>query len=100
HTRWPRDWSSVVCSSDLMSAVSSPTRPADLQVLAFWPVTHLSRLIQSHQLSSLELTKLYLDRLKKFNPMLKCAVTVTEKLALKRSEERRVGKENRSRMSV
>ncbi len=70
-----------------MSAVSSPTRPADLQVLAFWPVTHLSRLIQSHQLSSLELTKLYLDRLKKFNPMLKCAVTVTEKLALKQARQ-------------
>ncbi len=70
-----------------MSAVSSLTRPADLQALAFWPVTHLSRLIQSHQLSSLELTKLYLDRLKKFNPVLKCAVTITEKLALEQARQ-------------
>src|SRR5260370_39831125 len=70
-----------------MGAVSSPTRPADLEVLAFWPVTHLSEFIQSHQLPSLELTELDLDRLKKFNPMLKCAVTVTEKLALKQARQ-------------
>src|SRR5690625_7427852 len=27
HTRWPRDWSSDVCSSDLAQRVQSPARP-------------------------------------------------------------------------
>ena len=37
-------------------------------------------------MSSVELTKLYLDRLKKYDPVLKCVVTLTEDLALKQAE--------------
>jgi len=39
-----------------MSAIGTLRRPSDLESLAFWPVTHLSALIRSRQLSSLELT--------------------------------------------
>jgi len=48
---------------------------------------HLSTLIRSRQLSSLELTQLYLERLKRFDPILKCAVTITEDLALKEARQ-------------
>src|SRR5262249_57240456 len=68
-----------------MSTVASLTRPTNLQTLAFWPLMHLSTLMRSRQLSSLELTELYLDRLKRFNPVLKCAVTITEDLALRQA---------------
>ena len=63
-------------------AVSGPASPEEL---AFLPVAELSALIRSRQVSSTELTKLYLDRLKRFDPLLKCVVTLTEDLALKQA---------------
>src|SRR5712692_5781854 len=44
-----------------MSEIGALKKPRDLESLSFWPVTHLSALLQSHQLSSQELTELYLD---------------------------------------
>ncbi len=70
-----------------MSAIGTLSRPSDLESLSFWPVTHLSALIRSRQLSSLELTELYLDRLKRFDPVLKCVVTLTDDLALKQARQ-------------
>jgi Asp-tRNA(Asn)/Glu-tRNA(Gln) amidotransferase A subunit family amidase len=65
----------------------TPRRPESAEELAFLPVTELSRLIRSRQVSSTELTKLYLDRLKRFDPLLKCVVTLTEDLALKQAAQ-------------
>ena len=62
-------------------------RPGSAEELAFLPVTELSSLIRSRQISSIELTKLYLDRLKRFDPLLKCVVTFTEDLALKQAAQ-------------
>jgi Asp-tRNA(Asn)/Glu-tRNA(Gln) amidotransferase A subunit family amidase len=63
----------------------APRRPDSDEGLAFLPVTELSALIRSGQVSSTELTKLYLGRLKRFDPILKCVVTLTEDLALKQA---------------
>ena len=49
------------------------------------PVARLAGLVRSGQVKSVELTKLYLDRLKRFDPILKCVVTLTEDLALKQA---------------
>jgi len=57
-------------------------RPADLEGLAFWPVTSLARLIRSRKLTSTELTGIYLGRLKKYGPRLECVITLTEDLAI------------------
>jgi len=56
--------------------------PASDEDLAFAPVTELSRWIQMRKLSSERLTHLYLDRLERFNPKLRCAITVTRDRAL------------------
>jgi hypothetical protein len=64
---------------------SSSRRPSSTEELAFLPVTELSALIRNRQVSSTDLTKLYLDRLKRFDPLLKCVVTFTEDLALKQA---------------
>ncbi|MCF7973830.1 MAG: amidase [Phycisphaerae bacterium] len=61
-------------------------RPADLEAAAFWPVTDLAHLIQSRQITSTELTTMYLDRLKRFDPTLHCVVTLTESLALEQAK--------------
>src|SRR5256885_617911 len=55
-------------------------RPADEQ-LAFLPVTALASLVASRQVSSAELTDLYLARLKRYGGRLECVVTLTEDAA-------------------
>jgi Asp-tRNA(Asn)/Glu-tRNA(Gln) amidotransferase A subunit family amidase len=60
----------------------SVERPADLEDLAFAPVTKLAQLIHARKVTSTELTRMYLARLKKYGPRLECVVTVTEDLAL------------------
>ena len=62
-------------------------RPESAEELAFLTVVELSALIRSRQVSSTELTKLYLDRLKRFDPLLKCVVTLTEDVALKQAAQ-------------
>jgi Asp-tRNA(Asn)/Glu-tRNA(Gln) amidotransferase A subunit family amidase len=57
-------------------------RPSSLEELAFLPVTALAPLLQRRDVSSTELTKMYLDRLKKHGARLNCVVTLTEDLAL------------------
>ena len=59
-----------------------PARRSSLDDLAFLPVTALAPLVQRREVSSTDLTKMYLDRLKKYGPKLNCVVTLTEELAL------------------
>ena len=64
-----------------------PTVPANLspEQIAFLPVTALATMIETKKITSTELTKLYLDRLKKHGDTLKCVVTLTEELALQQA---------------
>ncbi len=59
--------------------------PEDPNELAFYPVTALAQLIHGRKLTSLQLTQLYLDRLKKYGPELECIITLTEDLALRQA---------------
>lgn len=54
--------------------------------LAFLPVTELSELIRQRQVTSRELTELYLQRLKKFDPVLHCVVATADEPAMEQSE--------------
>ncbi len=65
---------------------TSETRPTSNDDLAFAPVAALSHWLRSRQLSSVELTRLYLDRLHKFNETLLCVVTFMDDLALRQAE--------------
>jgi len=66
-------------------STSKPVRPAADQDLAFLPVTDLAALLKARKISSLQLTQLYLERLKRYDPLLHCVVTLTEELALKQA---------------
>lgn len=70
--------------------------PANLEDLAFAPVTELAKLIRTRKVTSTDLTKMYLGRLKKYGPKLLCVVTLTEDTALaqarKADEEIAAGK--------
>ena len=56
--------------------------PAKDDEIAFAPLTHLSRWIQQRKISSERLTRIYLDRIEKFDPKLRCVITLTRDLAL------------------
>ncbi len=64
-----------------MSAQPSVTRPADLEDAAFYTVTQLAELVRTRQVTSLELTEMYLRRLKRHDPVLQCVAAYTEELA-------------------
>ena len=74
------EWKKMKRSSFTVSA------PSTDEELAFLPVTHLAGLIESRTITSTELTKLYLSRLKSYDPKLKCVITLTEELALKQAK--------------
>jgi hypothetical protein len=56
-----------------------------IEDLAFATVPQLAELIRTRKISSTELTKMYLARLKEFGPKLLCVVTLTEEPALKQA---------------
>ncbi len=56
-------------------------RPASDEDLAFLSLAQLAHLIRTRQITSGELTELYLARLKHYDPLLRCVVTLTEDLA-------------------
>lgn len=62
-----------------------PEVPGNLEDVAFWTVADLSRAIKARRVTSTALTKMYLARLKRYDPMLKCVITLTEDLALKQA---------------
>jgi len=58
-----------------------------LEEVAFFKATQLAELIRAKQISSVDLTKMYLARLKRYGPKLLCVVTLTEDLALKQASQ-------------
>ncbi len=60
-------------------------RPAVLEEIAFWPVTHLAELIRTRQVTSVELTSMYLDRIRRLGPQLEAVITLTDELALEQA---------------
>jgi Asp-tRNA(Asn)/Glu-tRNA(Gln) amidotransferase A subunit family amidase len=60
-----------------------PSNDADI---AFAPVTRLSRWIEQRKLTSERLTRIYLARLEKFDPKLKCVITLTPELAIEQAK--------------
>jgi len=67
------------------SKVAARAKPADLDELAFLPVTELSELVRRQRVTSLELTQMYIARLKKYDPVLRCVITLTEERALRQA---------------
>ena len=56
-----------------------------VEELAFLPATELGALIRAHRVTSTDLTKMYLARLKRYSPKLLCVITLTEDHALEQA---------------
>ena len=65
--------------------IEKPKSFGSMEDLAFEPVTTLAALVKSRKVSSTDLTKMYLERLKKYSPKLLCVITLTEELALEQA---------------
>ena len=61
------------------------TRPTRLEDVAFWPLVGLAELIRTRQVTSVELTEMYIARLVRYGPTLECLITMTEDLAMRQA---------------
>src|SRR5262249_4159563 len=68
-------------------AGAPPTRPQDLDDLAFASVGELGALLRARQISAVELAELYLARLRRYDPLLHCVITLTEDRALAQARQ-------------
>jgi Asp-tRNA(Asn)/Glu-tRNA(Gln) amidotransferase A subunit family amidase len=72
--------------SMVLSPSPKVSAPANIEDLAFASVRELAELLRTKRLTSMQLTKMYLARLKKYGPKLECVITLTEELALKQAQ--------------
>ncbi|HEX2644050.1 MAG TPA: amidase, partial [Thermoanaerobaculia bacterium] len=56
--------------------------PEKLEDLAFWPITRLAPLLREGKVRSVDLTRMYLARLRRIDPVLHAVITFTEERAL------------------
>lgn len=68
------------------SDYSKTKLPANINELAFFTIGQLAELVRTKQISSTELTKFFLDRLKKFDPALHCVIKFTEERAFRQAK--------------
>ncbi len=62
-----------------------PALPGSDAEVAFAPVSVLSRWVETRKITSERLTKIYLARIEKYNPALRCVITPTPEIALEQS---------------
>lgn len=61
--------------------------PESMDDLAFYSIPQLAGLIRTKQISSVELTGFYLERLRKYGDTLECVVSITEERAMRQAEK-------------
>jgi Asp-tRNA(Asn)/Glu-tRNA(Gln) amidotransferase A subunit family amidase len=85
-TRWnpvlPGQSSGPTRDVFVRSKIDPGPLPASDDEIAHAPLTKLSRWIETKQLTSDRLTRIYLGRIERYDPKLKCVITVTRELAL------------------
>jgi len=70
----------------IFSDYSYTKLPEDINDLAFYSIGELAELIKTKQITSTELTKFFLERLKKYDSALHCVITLTEERALRQAK--------------
>jgi len=70
-----------------LAKISKVTMPANRDDLAFYTIRQLAELIRTKQISCVELTRFFIERLKKYNGKLLNVITFTEEHALRKAAE-------------
>ncbi|KAH9705738.1 Amidase domain-containing protein [Citrus sinensis] len=68
-------------------SISDIQKPENEEDIAFMSVLELGALIRTKQITSEELTRIFLKRLKRYNPALEAVVTYTDELAYQQAKE-------------
>ena len=61
--------------------------PKNLEDVAFWPARRLAELVRTKRASSTALTQMYLDRIKRYDPVLKFVIHTTDDRALAQAKD-------------
>jgi Asp-tRNA(Asn)/Glu-tRNA(Gln) amidotransferase A subunit family amidase len=69
----------------VFSDYSNTKLPDDIEKLAYYSIGELAELIRTRQISSVDLTVLFLERLENFGPKLECVITLTKERALRKA---------------
>jgi Asp-tRNA(Asn)/Glu-tRNA(Gln) amidotransferase A subunit family amidase len=69
------------------SAGIAPALPGNEEEIAFATVTQLSRWIEARQITSERLTEIYINRIERFDPKLRCVITLTRDHALEQARQ-------------
>ena len=90
-TRWdpilPGEFAGPNRNEFIRTSAGPGPLPKNDEDIAFASVTQLSRWIEQRKLTSEHLTNIYLARLEKFNPTLRCVITLTRDLALAQARQ-------------
>ncbi|MGH9414388.1 MAG: amidase [Terriglobales bacterium] len=70
-----------------LAPIAAPHAPRELEEAAFYSVRQLGELIRNRRVSSVNLTEMYLRRLKRYDPLLLFVITYTEERALAQARE-------------
>lgn len=66
---------------------ASVNLPDNKNELSFYSIQQLASLIKNKKISSVELTKFFIERLKKWGDTLECVITLTEDLAMQQAKQ-------------
>lgn len=69
---------------DIPKSINVPKNKADL---AFYSIPQLASLIKNRKMTSVELTRFFIDRLKKYSDTLHCVISLTEDIAMKEAAQ-------------
>jgi Asp-tRNA(Asn)/Glu-tRNA(Gln) amidotransferase A subunit family amidase len=76
-----------IIRSTIKVSTAGAKKPAAEEDLAFSSVAQLAALVKSKQISSVELTKFYVARLKKYDSVLRAVITFTDELAMNQAAQ-------------
>ncbi len=79
----PRGYQVVTAPKPIPRAATGPGSDEDV---AFASIRQLASWLRGRKISSLELTRLYLARLRRYDPLLKCVVTFMDELGLEQAK--------------
>lgn len=70
-----------------LSTIGAVATPKNIEDVAFYTVRQLGELVRTRRVSSVNLTEMYLERLKRYDPILKFVITLTTDRAMAQAKE-------------
>jgi Asp-tRNA(Asn)/Glu-tRNA(Gln) amidotransferase A subunit family amidase len=61
--------------------------PADTNQMAFYSIAQLSSLLRHHTITSVQLSRFFINRLKKYGDTLHCVISLTEQIAMEQAKQ-------------